>query len=113
MGARPLSVEFPDGRGGGRHLRLSWHAEQRQAVLSQWRGGVCVASTPLSLEELPRLGAFVTDALYQAAEHTGPGGPPTVASLAHDSRSIAQGAWRRWWGRRRPAPVIPIRDRQD
>lgn len=112
MGVRPLAVEFPDVRGGDRHLRLSWHSPQRQAVLSQWRDGVCVATTPLPLEALPRLSAFVTEALTEAAHETAPLPPPTVASVARDSRTVARTVWQRWWDRRRRAPVIRLPERR-
>ena len=106
MGARPLAVEFPDARDGDRHFRVSWHDLQRQVILSQWREGICVASTPLPLEEVPRLNAFLAEALYQASKSAAPSPPPSVASVTADTRTLL-----RRWLRPKIAPVIRLGDR--
>ena len=111
MGARPLAVEFPDAREGDRHLRVSWHGRQRQLVLSHWRDGVCVASTPLPIDEIPRLSAFLADALYEAstAAPAGPtDAPPTLSSLREDTLTVVRG-----WFRPKLAPVIHMADRRN
>jgi hypothetical protein len=105
MGARPLAVEFPDARDGDRHLRVSWHDLQHQVILSQWRDGVCVATTPLPLEEVPRLNAFLAEALYQASKTTAPIPPPSVASVTADTRTLLKR-----WLRPKIAPVIRLGD---
>ena len=52
----PDGVEyFLDARGDARALRVSWHHEADVVVLSMWRGGECVASFRLAVEEVPEL----------------------------------------------------------
>jgi hypothetical protein len=46
---------FLDARGGGRVLRLSWHAEADVVVLSLWSGGTCTGSFRLPAEDVPDL----------------------------------------------------------
>jgi hypothetical protein len=43
----------------GVSLRLSWHAERDQVVLSLWHDGTCAASFRLPIEEAPRLAGFL------------------------------------------------------
>jgi hypothetical protein len=42
------------------------HPEQRKVVLSHWREGVCVASTPVDVSEVPALIGVLADALGDA-----------------------------------------------
>lgn len=44
-----------DARGGGRAVRVSWHPEHGLAVLSIWRGNVCVATAQIEASEIPQL----------------------------------------------------------
>jgi hypothetical protein len=60
-------LQIPDARGGGASLRISWHAAQRKVVFSHWRDGVCVATTPVDLAEVPGLINVLVAALGQAA----------------------------------------------
>jgi hypothetical protein len=60
------------GSDGGR-LRASWHPERRAVVFSHWRENVCVASTPVPVEELPTLVAVLARALAEAATGDRPG----------------------------------------
>ena len=46
---------FLDSRGGGRALRLSWHAEVEVVVLSLWSGDTCTGTFRLAAEEVPDL----------------------------------------------------------
>lgn len=61
MRVRRLTI--PDARGQGASLRVTRHPEQRKVVLSHWRDGVCVASTPVELGEIPVLIGVLADAL--------------------------------------------------
>jgi hypothetical protein len=44
-----------DARGNGRALRVSWHPEHGLAVLSVWRGTLCVATVQVEGSEVPHL----------------------------------------------------------
>ena len=93
MSGGNLSVEISDPRTRDRHLRVTWHRERRVVVFSQWRDGICVATTPIELAELPELiGLFVralqdatstTQALPTAIEV-----PPTFGSLVRNLRRV-------------------------
>lgn len=56
---------FPDARGGDRYLRVTWHRETSTIVLSHWRGDVCVASTPVTLDDATRLIGLIVGALKE------------------------------------------------
>jgi len=49
---------FVDERGVG--LRLTWHPERELVVLSVWHDRTCTASFRFAVQELPRLGGFLT-----------------------------------------------------
>jgi hypothetical protein len=66
----PRRLSIPDARGHGATLRVTKHPEQRKVVLSHWREGVCVASTPVDLSEVPALIGVLADALGDAIERT-------------------------------------------
>jgi hypothetical protein len=46
---------FLDARGGGRALRVTWHAESELVVLSLWRDNVCTGSFRLPADDVPAL----------------------------------------------------------
>ena len=66
----PRRLSIPDARGHGATLRVTKHPEQRKIVLSHWRDGVCVASTPVELSEVPALIGVLADALGDAIDTT-------------------------------------------
>jgi hypothetical protein len=47
----------------GVSLRLTWHAERDQVVLSIWHDGTCAASFRLPVEEAPQVAGFLMAAL--------------------------------------------------
>jgi hypothetical protein len=61
------SLHLPDVRGGDRYLRVTWHADTSTLVLSHWRDAICVASTPVTLEDATRLVGLVVGALKEKA----------------------------------------------
>jgi len=79
----PRRLSIPDARGQGATLRVTKHPEQRKIVLSHWRDGVCVASTPVDLSEVPALIGVLADALGDAidATPTGTVTPPPKGTL--------------------------------
>jgi hypothetical protein len=73
---RPKRLSIPDARGQGASLHVARHPEQQKIVLSHWRDGLCVASTPVELTEIPALIGVLADALGDAIEvpvQTSPG----------------------------------------
>jgi len=68
----PRSLSIPDARGPGASLRVTRHPEQNKVVLSHWRDGVCVASTPIDLTEVSALIGVLADALGDAIDLSGP-----------------------------------------
>jgi hypothetical protein len=72
----------PDVRGGGRYLRVTWHADTSTIVLSHWRDDVCVASTPISLPDATPLIGLIVGALKESAGRRPmvPGSGPATAS---------------------------------
>src|SRR6266511_456822 len=50
----------------GVSLRLTWHAERDQVVLSVWHDGVCAASFRLPVEEAPQVAGFLRPASQAA-----------------------------------------------
>ena len=98
----PRRLSIPDARGHGATLRVTKHPEQRKVVLSHWREGVCVASTPIELSEVPTLIGMLADALGDAVEGTGRESVP--ASSEGSLRSVI-----RKWLRPRLAQITELR----
>ena len=72
VGVPPNRLNIRDVRGRGASLQVTSHSEQRKVVLSHWRDGICVASTPVDLAELPALIAVLAGALGDAAASPSP-----------------------------------------
>jgi hypothetical protein len=90
VGGHPNRLHIPDARGQGASLRVTRHHDERKVVLSHWRDGVCVASTPIELSEVSALIGVLADALGDAIGATAPAPPasqrerPSVlATLRH------------------------------
>lgn len=94
MPGAAAAVEISDIRKRGRVLRLSWHVSRRAVVVSQWRDGVCVASTPIELADVPDVVNLLVQALSEGAKTGATPTAPTVASLRADIGSIAR-SWLR------------------
>jgi hypothetical protein len=47
----------------GVSLRLTWHAERDQVVLSLWHNGTCAASFRMPVEEAPQVAGFLMAAI--------------------------------------------------
>jgi hypothetical protein len=100
-GMRPSRLMIPDARGHGASLRVTRHPEQKKVVLSHWRDGLCVASTPIELSEVSALIGVLADALGEAVDATAQRPP------ASDPRSPLD-AVRRWL-RPRLAQIVDLR----
>jgi hypothetical protein len=59
-------LQIPDARGGRASLRVTWHTEQRTIAFSVWRDGVCVATIPIRLSDVPGLISMLAYALGEA-----------------------------------------------
>lgn len=96
-------VHIADPRNRGRYLRASWHPSRRLVIISQWRDGICVASTPIEIGEIGALVDLFVAALRDAL--TGPTAvrEATFASLRGDLREVV-----RRWVRPRAATVIAL-----
>ncbi|HEY6624094.1 MAG TPA: hypothetical protein VIX85_09700 [Acidimicrobiales bacterium] len=105
MSAAPSHLQISDRRDGGRYLRVSWHHSRRVVVFSHWRDGVCVASTPVELAELPSIVGVLVQALADAMTL------PTKDPPAPSARSVRRdvGERLRAWVRPRLAPIIELR----
>ena len=57
---------FLDARGEARALRVRWHQDEDVVVLSMWRGGQCVSTFRLAIDEVPDLIASLRAGLAQA-----------------------------------------------
>ncbi len=84
------ALQFPDSRSLGRQLRVSWHPSLRTIVVSQWRDGSCVASTPIGLAEVPELIGFFVQVMHDAVTAPRTSESPTVASIRRDVRALIQ-----------------------
>jgi hypothetical protein len=98
----PRRLSIPDARGHGATLRVTKHPEQRKVVLSHWREGVCVASTPVDLSEVPALIGVLADALGDAI-----GGRQNPSAAAPRTGSLLAVARR--WLRPRLAQITELR----
>jgi hypothetical protein len=96
------TVALRDARGQGASLRVTRHPEQGKVVLSHWRDGVCVASTPVEIGELPELIALLADALGDAVRlgESSPVQPRAHARLLAKLRS---------WMQPRLAQIVELR----
>jgi hypothetical protein len=102
----PRSLSIPDSRGPRASLRVTRHPEQNKVVLSHWRDGVCVASTPIELTEVSTLIGVLADALGDAIDLTGPSSdtPSRGAQLLAELRA---------WLKPRLAQIVELRVPKD
>jgi hypothetical protein len=108
MSAEPAHLQIDDPRDGDRHLRVSWHASRQVVVFSQWRQGVCVATTPVELADIPAVIGVLVDALVDASKGAGPSkaAAPTTQSVREDIQELL-----RDWLRPRVASITSLNPR--
>src|SRR5690606_4056269 len=80
-----------DARRDGRFLRVSWHDQQRQFVVSNWEGTVCVGATRLDVRGASALMGALADGLAEAADGT------RTAPRAERSKRSLRDHLREWW----------------
>ena len=110
-----------DARRNGHHLRVTWHPDTRQFVVSTWSLDVCTGSARLAVEDVPDLTSLLVDGLTEAATSAAPAAAvpatrPGVAGLVDRLRWLVRGTpppgprgEPRTAGP--PAPVRPLRRR--
>jgi len=86
MAAPSSVVEVTDPRDNHRRLRVSWHPERRELIVSHWRDNVCVATTPVGVREIAGLIGLLARALQDAAI-TPPGLPEPGYQATRDPLS--------------------------
>ncbi len=107
MSADPAHLQIDDPRHGDRHLRVSWHASRQVVVFSQWRQGVCVATTPVELADIPAVIGVLVDALVDGSNGTpSKAAAPTAQSVREDIQQLL-----RDWLRPRLAPITALTPR--
>ncbi len=70
-------VFVEDARRNGQFLRVTWHGEQQQFVVSNWDGNLCVGATRVPVESIPELVSLLVEGLAEAAS---PGAAPAERS---------------------------------
>jgi len=103
------ALQIVDSRNRGRYLRMSWHPSRRAVIVSQWRDGVCVATTPVGLADLPALIDLLVQVLQDAASDKRPLESPTIGSVRRDIRSLI----RTWLGPRLAAVLAISHGRRE
>ena len=64
-------VFVEDARRNGQLLRVTWHAEQQQFVVSNWDDNLCVGATRVPVEDVPELVSLLVQGLADAAVRPG------------------------------------------
>jgi hypothetical protein len=93
-------VFVEDARRNGQFLRVTWHGERQQFVVSNWDGTVCVGATRVEVAQAPELVGLLVEGLADAA--SGPAVEPAAP------RTLTEHL-RTWWrDRGRRALVVPL-----
>jgi hypothetical protein len=101
-GRRRVFVE--DARRNGQFLRVTWHGERQQFVVSNWDDTLCVGATRVDVADAPELVGLLVEGLADAAPR--PRAEPAAPSTLADHL-------RTWWrDRGRRALVVPLRSRR-
>jgi hypothetical protein len=82
--ARRRRVLVEDARHQGHHLRVTWHPDERQFVVSTWSRDVCTGSARLATDDAAALATLLVDGLADAAATPVPvpALPPARAGVA-------------------------------
>ena len=70
-------VFVEDARRNGQFLRVTWHAEPQQFVVSNWDDNLCVGATRIPVDQVPELVSLLVEGLADAAS---PAPPPAERS---------------------------------
>jgi len=102
FGRRRVFVE--DARRNGQFLRVTWHGDRQQFVVSNWEDTVCVGATRVPVTQAPGLIGVLADGLADAATH-----PPTPSTAPPQTLAEHLSAW--WRERTHRGLVVPLRGR--
>ena len=86
-----------DARRRGHHLRATWHADERQFVVSTWSQDVCTGAARLDATAAAALAALIVDGLADAAAPVAPARPaipetrPGLSGLLDRLRWLVRG----------------------
>lgn len=100
-GAGRHRVFVEDARRNGQFLRVTWHGDRQQFVVSNWEDTVCVGATRVPVTDAPSLVGLLVDGLADAAAH-----PPAPAAAAPQTLAEHLTVW--WRGRAHRAPVVRL-----
>jgi hypothetical protein len=89
-----------DVRRDGTFVRVTWHPEGRQFVISHWRDEVCVAATRVPVGAAPDLITLLARGLGESAAAPSPSPALPVAGASVRARRLVD----RLLGRASPAP---------
>lgn len=103
LSRRRVFVE--DVRRNGQFLRVTWHGESQQFVVSNWDDTVCVGATRVDVADAPELVGVLVEGIADAATQ------PAVIEPGPRSLREHLTAW--WRDRGRQAIVLPLRGRAD
>ncbi len=103
-GPRPRRVFVEDARRNGQFLRVTWHGDRQQFVVSNWEDTRCVGATRIDPVRVPDLIGVLVEGLADAASRRPTEAPPAPRTLVEHLRT--------WWrDRGRRALVLPLHTR--
>ena len=105
VGSTRRRVFVEDTRRDGQFLRVTWHGDQQQFVVSNWQDTVCVGATRVPVAAAPELVSVLVDGLADAARCPVAATPVPVTLREH---------LRAWWherGRQATVLALPQSDR--
>lgn len=115
--SRRRRVLIEDARHDGHHLRVTWHPDNRQFVVSTWAHDVCTGAARVAVEDAGDLANLlvdgVTDVASRGAETAAvPPGAPGLGGMLQRLRWLVRGTPPApATDRRAPAAVRPLRRR--
>ena len=65
-------VFVEDARRNGQFLRVTWHGDEQQFVVSNWDGNLCVGATRIPVESVPELVSLLVDGLAAGSSVASP-----------------------------------------
>lgn len=90
-GTESRRVFLSDSRDGDRYLRVTWHPTSQTVVFSHWSGDVCVASSPVRIEDAGSLVGLLVDAVRTSAPVGSAPDSTTALDTALDRRAQSEG----------------------
>jgi hypothetical protein len=102
VGRRRVFVE--DARRNGQFLRVTWHGDRQQFVVSNWEDTVCVGATRVPVAQAAELVGVLVEGLAEAASQPRP--------VVHQPRTLGEHLTAWWRDRSHRAPVVLLRRRR-